>query len=126
METLELFEPVSGLEDLLQVLESLFAEANVWVRLEMQEERGELVHDHILAQFASMLDLIDVVQSEEGQDVALEFLFREVDELEQGEPRLVTLPIDPGDIEVDLFETKVVMASGMFTLTLQRMAGPGL
>ncbi|MGZ6530025.1 MAG: hypothetical protein ACXVC5_08685 [Tumebacillaceae bacterium] len=122
MEDLEMFElePISGLEDLVQILETLFADQKLWLRLEMQEERGESVHDHILAQFASTLDLCDIVQSEAGEDVGIEFLFRELDE-QVGEPRMLTMPIDPQDVEVDLSEQVVTLQSGMFTLTLQRM-----
>lgn len=120
-ETLEMFEPVSGLEDLAQLLETLFADQRIWLRLEMQEERGETVHDHVLAQFASTLDLVDIVQSEAGEDVGIEFLFRELDE-QVGEPQMITLPIDPQDIEVDLSEQVVTLESGLFTLTLQRIA----
>ncbi|PWK06944.1 hypothetical protein [Tumebacillus permanentifrigoris] len=121
MEDLEMFEPVSGLEDLIGILESLFAETPVWVRLEMQEERGEIVHDHLLAQFASTFDLCDIVQSEAGEDVAIEFLFRESEEEAGGEPQAVTLPIDPQDIEVDLTPEQVTLTTGLFTLTLQRL-----
>jgi hypothetical protein len=126
MEDLEMYEPVSGLEDLIGILESLFAETPVWVQLEMQEERGELVHDHLLAQFASTFDLCDVVQSEAGEDVAIEFLFRESEEEAGGEPQAVTMPIDPQDVEVDLSPEQVTLSSGLFTLTLQRLtAKPG-
>ncbi|KEO82516.1 hypothetical protein [Tumebacillus flagellatus] len=125
MDELELYEPVSGLDDLIGILESLFAETPVWVRLEMQEERGEVVHDHLLAQFASTFDLCDLVQSEAGEDVALEFLFRETEEEAGGEPQSVTLPINPQDIEVDLSPEEVTLTSGVFALTLQRLSASG-
>lgn len=120
MDELELYEPVSGLEDLIGILESLFAETPVWVRLEMQEERGEVVHDHLLAQFASTYDLCDLVQSETGEEVALEFLFRETAEA-SGEPQSVTLPIFSQDMEIDLSPEEVTLTSGVFSLTLQRV-----
>ncbi|MBL0388161.1 hypothetical protein JJB07_16205 [Tumebacillus sp. ITR2] len=122
MEDLEMYEPVSGLEDLIGILESLFSEAPVWVRLEMQEERGEIVHEHLLAQFASTFDLCDLVQSEAGEDVAMEFLFRETEEEAGGEPQSVTFPIDPQDIEVDLSPEEVTLTSRNFSLTLQRLS----
>jgi len=123
METLDLFEPATGLDDLVGILENMFVERLVFVRLEMHEERGELLVEHLLAQFASTLDLIDLVQAEDGQETGLEFLFRELDHTPEGsEPRLVTFPIDPQDVEVDLFDEQVVMSSGAFTLTVQRLA----
>lgn len=120
MESLEMFEPVTGLEDLVEILEAFFTEATVWVRLEMQDVRGEAVHDHILAQFAATFDLCDIVQSETGDDVAFEFLFRELVEQVE-EPRMITLPIDPQDIEVDLSEAGITLDSRNFTLSLRRI-----
>ena len=94
MEDLDMFEPVSGLEDLIGILENLFADDRVWVRLELHEEQGDSVQEYTLAQFAATLDMCDIVQNEAGQDVALELMFREVAGAAV-EPNLVTLPIDP-------------------------------
>ena len=124
MEDLGMFEPeVEGLEDLAGILETLFGDQTVYVRLWMREERGETVHEHLLAQFASTLDLCGIVQSEAEEDVALEFLFREVDASGEGEePRMITLPVDPQDVEVDLDPDQVAVSSGSFTLTVERIA----
>lgn len=122
MESLEMFEPVSGLEDLVQILETLFADDRVSVRLEMQVERGESVTELVLAQFNGRLDLCDIVMSELEEEVALEFLFQEMSGPEEAEePSAVTMPIDPQDTEVDLHEQKVTLESGSFTLTLTRL-----
>lgn len=121
METLEMYEPVSGLHDLIDIFEAFFAEYRVWVKLEMQVERGEEVYELVLAQFASDYDMCDAVESEANQEIALEFLFREVDERENGEPQTITMPIDPQDVEVDLLDGKVVLQSGSFTLTIERL-----
>ncbi|MGB8955080.1 MAG: hypothetical protein WCC10_06885 [Tumebacillaceae bacterium] len=123
MEDLDMFEPVSGLEDLIGILENLFADDRVWLRLELHEEQGERVQEYTLAQFAATLDMCDIVQDEAGQDVALELMFREVAGA-AGEPNLVTLPIDPTDVEVDLFEDRVVLYSKGFVLTMQRTEAP--
>jgi hypothetical protein len=126
MDTLEMFEPVSGLDDLVGILGTLFEGQRVWVRLEMTETRGEDVHEHLLAQFASELDLIDTVVAENGQEVALEFLFREVEETPFGEePRMVSFPLDPNDVEVDLDEGRVVLQSGQHVLTVQAVESLG-
>ncbi|ASS75963.1 hypothetical protein CIG75_14010 [Tumebacillus algifaecis] len=122
MESLEMFEPLSGLDDLVQILETMFADEKVSVRLEMQVERGESVTDLVLAQFNGQFDLCDIVMSELETEVALEFLFQEMSGvLEAEEPSVVTLPIDPQDVEVDLHEQKVTLESGAFTLTLTRL-----
>lgn len=122
MESLDMFEPVSGLEDLVQILETLFADDRVSVRLEMQMERGETVTELVLAQFNGRLDLCDIVMSELEEEVALEFLFQEMSGPEGAEePSVVTMPIDPQDTEVDLHEQKVTLESGLFTLTLTRL-----
>ncbi|ARU62197.1 hypothetical protein CBW65_15170 [Tumebacillus avium] len=122
MESLDMFEPVSGLEDLVQILETLFADDRVSVRLEMQMERGEAVTELVLAQFNGRLDLCDIVMSELEEEVALEFLFQEMSGPEEAEePSVVTMPIDPQDTEVDLHEQKVTLESGLFTLTLTRL-----
>ena len=126
METLEMYEPVSGLHDVIDILETFFAEYRVWVKLEMQLEKGEEVLELVLTQFASEYDMCDVVESETNQEIALEFLFREVNSEESGEPHLVTLPIDPQDVEIDLLDGECVLQSGAFKLTLQRLASESL
>lgn len=123
MEDLGMFEPgVEGLEDLAGILESLFGDSQVFVRLWMREERGETVHEHLLSQFAGTLDLCGIVQSESEEDVALELLFREVDPTGGGEePRLMAMPVDSQDVEVDLDPDQVAVSSGSFTLAIERL-----
>lgn len=118
-----MFEPgVEGLEDLAGILESLFGDSQVLVRLWMREERGETVHEHLLAQFAGTLDLCGIVQSETEEDVAIELLFGEVDRTDGGEePRLMAMPVDPQDVEVDLDLDQVAVSSGSFTLAIERL-----
>jgi hypothetical protein len=124
MESLEMFEPVSGLEDLTAILEAMFADEYVAVRLEMQLVRGEAATDLVLAQFHATLDLCDIVMSENEEEVALEFLFQQMSGPEGSEePSVVTIPVDPQDVEVDLHENMVKLESGAFTLTLHRLAG---
>jgi len=123
MEDLGMFEPeVEGLEDLAALLESLFGDSQVFVRLWLREERVETVHEHLLAQFAGTLDLCGIVQSEAEEDVALELLFREVDGADGGEePRLMTMPVDSQDVEVDLDPDQVAVSSGSFTMAIERL-----
>jgi hypothetical protein len=124
MESLEMFEPVSGLEDLTAILEAMFADEYVAVRLEMQLVRGEAATDLVLAQFHATLDLCDIVMSENEEEVALELLFQQMSGPEGSEePSVVTIPVDPQDVEVDLHENMVKLESGAFTLTLHRLAG---
>ncbi len=124
MESLEMFEPMSGLEELVQLVETLYADERVAVRLEMQLERDGAVTDLVLTQFDASLDLCDIVMSESDQEIALEFLFQELSGLGGAEEQsVVTMPIDPQDVEVDLHESMMTVESGAFTLTLQVFRG---
>ncbi|MFD2170926.1 hypothetical protein [Tumebacillus lipolyticus] len=124
MESLEMFEPMSGLEELVQLVETLYADERVAVRLEMQLERDGAVTDLVLTQFDASLDLCDIVMSESDREIALEFLFQELSGLGGAEEQsVVTMPIDPQDVEVDLHESMMTVESGAFTLTLQVFRG---
>jgi hypothetical protein len=37
------------------------------------------------------------------------------------EPQMISLPLDPQDVEVDLAEDQVELTSGSFTLTVRRV-----
>ncbi|MFC4769625.1 hypothetical protein [Effusibacillus consociatus] len=107
-------EEITSLDELTSFLESFLQDATVWCRLEWQKNENE--QSIILTQFEGQFDFCDVVADEAGREIALEFLFHPSKEYE--EPQVVSLPVDPDDVEVNILENALEIESLDFYLLL--------
>jgi hypothetical protein len=108
-------EQITQLDELVQLLDDLLRDRELFVRLEMYEREGM-----VLAQFAGRYDLCDVVIGENGEEIALEFLFDSItfNGVSQ-ESQSIAIPVDPDDVEVNILEQAIEIESRGFFLTIQ-------
>jgi hypothetical protein len=113
-------EQITQLDELVQLLDDLLRDRELFVRLEMYEREDMNEREWVLAQFAGRYDLCDVVIGENGEAIALEFLFDSItfNGVSQ-ESQSIAIPVDPDDVEVNILEQAIEIESRGFFLTIQ-------
>lgn len=108
-------EPIGNLDELTAFLEDFLTDATVWCRLEWYQPVNQ--QSIVLSQFQGKFDFCDAVTDESGREVALEFVF-----FPQGETQeagVVSLPVDPDDVDVNILDQALEIESLDFYLLLK-------
>jgi hypothetical protein len=115
-------EQITQLDELVQLLDDLLRDRDLFVRLEMFEQEETHERECVLAQFAGTYDLCDVVIGEHGEEIALEFLFDSMTSNDgMQESQSIAIPVDPDDVEVNILEQAIEIESRGFFLTIQML-----
>jgi hypothetical protein len=108
-------EEIHNLQDLASFLENFLEDTTVWCRLEWNGHQSP--QSIVLSQFEGKFDFCDVSTDESDRGIALEFVFHPTEAAE--EPQIVSLPVDPDDIEVNILDEALEIESLDFYILLR-------